>query len=130
MAITAVTPVVLTGYNVFVKESASTDLVALDATLGASFTMSARDEKYVICVTNVHSTDNVTAIIQAGDHIQSDFGTLSYTLAAGDVAWFVLDSGRFKNISGTYKGKVVIKAVAADGSTGTADLQIKVIQLP
>ena len=109
MAITAVTPVVLTGYNTFVKESASTDLVALDATLGAEFTMSARDEKYVICVTNVHATDNVTAIIQAGDHIQSDFGTLSYTLAAADVAWFVLDSGDLRISLGHIKAKLLLK---------------------
>lgn len=131
MAITVVTPVVLTGYNAFVKETTSTDWVALDATLGAEFTMSARDEKYVICVQNAASTAvNVTAIVEQGNALQNHLGDVTVLLAQNAIAYIVIDSGRFKNVSGTNKGKVIVTSLNAALNAGSADLQIKVIQLP
>jgi hypothetical protein len=131
MAITSVTPVVLTAYNTFVKESTSTDWVAIDGTLGAEFTMSQKDEKYVICVQNAASTAvNVTAIIVKGNGIQSDLGNTTVLLAQNAIAYIVIDSGRFKLVSGTDKGKVKISSLDAAGTAISADLQVKVIQLP
>lgn len=131
MAITVVTPVVITGYNTFVKETTSTDWVALDATLGAEFTMTARDEKYVICVQNAASSAvNVTAIVEQGNALQNHMGDVSVLLAQNAIAYIVIDSGRFKNVSGTNKGKVIVTSLDAAGTAGSADLQIKVIQLP
>ena len=116
--------------NEFVEETSETEFVAVHATHGAVFEMSGRDEKYVIGVKNGHESENVTAIIKAGDGLQCAFGDVSHTLATGEIAWITLDSGRFKNILGENKGKVVIKGFAANGTTGTTDLKVKVIKLP
>ena len=130
MAITVITPIKCK-LNEFVKETTADDFVALDATEGAEFTMAQRDEKYVIVVKNAAATAvNVSAIIKAGDHLQSAFGDTKVTLAQNAIAHAVIDSGRFKNVSGDNKGKVIVKSLDADGKNGSADLQIKVIQLP
>jgi len=131
MSITTIKPIKLTSYNTFVEEAADTGFVALDETEGAEFTMTQRDEKYVIGVKNAISTSgNVTAIIEAGDGLQSISGDIKQVLAKNDIAWIVIDSGRFKNVAGTNKGKVIIKSLNAEGTAGSADLQVKVIQLP
>ena len=131
MAITTIKPIKLTSYNTFVEEAADTGFVALDATYGAEFTMAQRDEKYVIGVKNaISAAGNVTAIIEAGDGLQSISGDITQVLAKDDIAWIVIDSGRFKNVAGTNKGKVIIKSLNAAGTEGSADLQVKVIQLP
>jgi hypothetical protein len=117
--------------NEFVEEETSeTEFVAVNATDGAVFEMPDRDEKYIIGVQNGHESANVTAIIKAGDGLQCAFGDVSHTLAAGEIAWITLDSGRFKNILGDNKGKVVIQSLNANGSAGTTDLKVKVIKLP
>lgn len=130
MAVTVITPIKLV-LNEIVKETAATDFVALHATDGAEFVMPARDEKYVIGLKNAAvSSVNVTAIIKAGDGLQSAFGDIQITLAQNNIAWVAIDSGRFKNHLGNNKGKVIIKSLAANGEDGSADLQVKVIQLP
>ena len=117
--------------NEFVEEvTDATEFVAVDATDGAVFEMPDRDEKYVIGVKNGHATENVTAIIKAGDGLQCAFGDVSHILGAGEIAWITIDSGRFKNILGENKGNIVIKGFAANGSSGTTDLKVKVIKLP
>lgn len=131
MSITTIKPIKLTSYNTFVEEAADTGFVALDETEGAEFTMTQRDEKYVIGVKNAISTSgNVTAIIEAGDGLQSISGDIKQVLAKNEIAWIVIDSGRFKNVAGTNKGKVIIKSLNAAETAGSADLQVKVIQLP
>jgi hypothetical protein len=130
MAVTVITPIKLK-LNEFVKETVATDYVAVDANDGAEFVMDARDEKYVIGVVNKISTSgNVTAIIKAGDGLQSAFGDTKIVIAKDEIAWVVIDSGRFKNITGDNKGKVIIKSLDNAGTSGSADLQVKVIQLP
>lgn len=118
--------------NEFVEEvTSTTEFVAVNATDGAVFEMPDRDEKYVIGVQNANqSAANVTATIKAGDGLQCAFGDVSHILGAGEIAWITIDSGRFKNILGGNKGKVVIKGFAANGTTGTTDLKVKVIKLP
>lgn len=124
MAAVVIKPIELKELNEFVKETNDTDFVAVDATDGAVFTMRHRDEKYVIGVKNINSTSgNKTVTIKAGDHIQSAFGDLAFTLAKDEIAWVAIDSGRFKNISGDLKGKVHI--VGTD-----ANVAVKVIRLP
>jgi hypothetical protein len=130
MAITKVTPVQCK-LNEFVAETTADDFVALDATLGAEFEMPEKDEKYVIVVKNAASTAvNVSAILKKGNHTQSAFGDVTKVLAQNAIAYAVIDSGRFKNVSGDDKGKVIIKSLDAAGTAGSADLQIKVIRLP
>lgn len=124
MAIKVITPVEIKDLNKFVKEAAGTTFVAVDATDGAEFEMKERDEKYVVGVKNVASTAvNKTATIKAGNSIQSGFGDLAITLAQNEIAWVSVDSGRFKNVKGDNKGKVLI--------TGTdANIAVMVIRLP
>lgn len=130
MAITVVTPIKCK-LNEFVVENATNDFVALDATLGAEFEMAQRDEKYVIVVKNAAETAvSVTAIINAGDSLQSAFGDEVKELSQNEIAYAVIDSGRFKNLTGDNKGKVIITSLDANGTAGSTDLQIKVIKLP
>lgn len=130
MAITVITPIKCK-LNEFVVENATNDFVALDATLGAEFEMTQRDEKYVIVVKNAASTAvKVTAIIKAGDSLQSAFGDAVKELSQNEIAYAVIDSGRFKNLTGDNKGKVIITSLNENGTAGSADLQVKVIQLP
>lgn len=117
--------------NEFVEEVTSdTEFVAVNANDGAVFEMPDRDEKYVIGVQNGNDSTNVTATIKAGDGLQCAFGDVSHILGAGEIAWITIDSGRFKNILGDNKGNIVIKGFAANGTTGTTDLKVKVIKLP
>jgi len=130
MAATPITPVSLE-MNEFVKESATTLFTAVDANEGATFEMPDRDEKYVIGVQNAASSSvNVVAVLKAGDGLHSVMGDEKVTLAKNAIAWITIDSARFKNITGNNKGKVVIRGFAANGTTGTTDLKVKVIKLP
>jgi hypothetical protein len=130
MAATPITPVSLK-MNEFVKESATTLFAAVDANEGATFEMPDRDEKYVIGVQNAASSSvNVFAVLKAGDGLHSVMGDEKVTLAQNAIAWITIDSARFKNITGNNKGKVVIRGFAANGTTGTTDLKVKVIKLP
>lgn len=130
MAATPITPVSLE-MNEFVKESATTLFTAVDANEGATFEMPDRDEKYVIGVQNAASSPaNVVAVLKAGDGLHSVMGDEKVTLAQNAIAWITIDSARFKNITGDNKGKVVIRGFAANGTTGTTDLKVKVIKLP
>lgn len=95
--------------------------VAIDVTDGAEFEMKERDDKYLILIQNVAtSTKKVTILhgngIQGVCDIESDVMANSYKFVS-------IDSGRFKNVSGANKGKVII--------TGTsADIKVAVFKLP
>lgn len=123
MAATKITPIKLTSFNTFIKETADTDFAAIDASDGAYFVMAKGGDKYVIGIKNaVADTGNKTITIKAGNGLQGT-NDISLVLAKGEIAWVVLDSGKFKNVYGVNKGKVIL--------TGTSnDLQVKVIELP
>jgi len=123
MAATVITPIKLTSFNTITKETAATDFAAIDATNGAYFVMAKGGDKYVIGIKNAASTAvNKTITIKAGNALQST-NDISLALAQNEIAWVVLDSGKFKNIYGENKGKVIL--------TGTDNnLQVKVIELP
>lgn len=130
MARTVVTPIKCK-LNEVIAETAATDFVALDATDGAEFAMNDKTEKFVLVVKNAAATAvNATVIVKAGNHLQSEFGDIELTLAQNAIAHAVIESARFKNVSGTDKGKVIIKSLDAAGSAGSADIQVKVIKLP
>lgn len=95
---------------------------AVDATDGAEFVMKERDDKYLILVTNSHASAAKSVTIKTGNGIQSG-ADLTKSIDAGDFHIVAIDSGRFKNVTGTDKGKVVI--------TGTsADIEVAVFRLP
>lgn len=123
MAAVKITPIKLTSFNTFIKETADTDFAAIDGTDGAYFVMAKGGDKYVIGIKNAVSTAaNKTITIKAGNGLQGT-NDISLTLAKDEIAWVALDSGKFKNVYGENKGKVIL--------TGTDNnLQVKVIELP
>ena len=123
MAATEITPIKLTSFNTITKETTNTDFAAIDASNGAYFVMAKGGDKYVIGIKNaVSSAASKTITIKAGNGLQGT-NDISLALAKDEIAWVVLDSGKFKNVYGANKGKVIL--------TGTDNnLQVKVIELP
>lgn len=94
---------------------------AIDATSGAEFDMSARDDKLLVIVQNgATSAKNVT--VHHGDGIQG-VCDLTASVAASSYTFVNLDSGRFKVMSGDDKGKCLITG-------GSADIKVAVFKLP
>lgn len=119
---TKLTPIYLTHYDAFTEETDNTDFVAVDNDKFAYFEASGRDEQFVVGVYNNANTDK-TVTIKAGNGLQSEFGDLTFSITTKKIAWVVLSSGRFKNVTGDNKGKIVIEGE-------TTDIQLKVIRLP
>ena len=123
MAAVKINPIKLTSFNTFIKETADTDFAAIDGTDGAYFVMAKGGDKYVIGIKNaVSTTGNKTITIKAGNGLQGT-NDISLALAKDEIAWVVLDSGKFKNVYGANKGKVILKGT-------DNNLQVKVIELP
>lgn len=118
MARATVTPIKLGVRNKF---SEAITYVAIDATDGLEFVMDERDEKYVVLIQNTDTDNDETVTIKKGNGIQ---GVADYTekVGKGETVAISLDSGAYKNVSGTDKGKVVI--------TGTSDVEVAVVVLP
>lgn len=119
---TKLTPIYLTHYDAFTEETDNTDFVAVGSDKIAYFEASGRDEQFVVGAYN-NATTAKTVTIKAGNGLQSEFGDLTFSLAAGKIAWVVLSSGRFKNVTGENKGNIVIEGASTD-------IQLKVIRLP
>lgn len=119
---TKLTPIYLTHYDAFTEETDNTDFVAVDSDKIAYFEASGRDEQFVVGVYNNASTDK-TVTIKAGNGLQSEFGDLTFSITTKKIAWVVLSSGRFKNVTGDNKGNIVIEGASTD-------IQLKVIRLP
>lgn len=119
---TKLIPIYLTHYDAFTEETDNTDFVAVDSDKIAYFEASGRDEQFVVGVYNNASTDK-TVTIKAGNGLQSEFGDLTFSITAQKIAWVVLSSGRFKNVTGENKGNIVIEGESTD-------IQLKVIKLP
>ena len=84
---------------------------AIDAADGAEIDYSGRDDKMLIMLMN--TTDStVTVTVKAGNGIQG-VCDLTVELAGTAMATLALESGRFKNVSGPDKGKVILAASAA-----------------
>ena len=123
MAAAEITPIKLTSFNTITKEAETTAFKAIDGTDGAYFVMAKGGDKYVIGIKNASlSSGNKTITIKAGNGLQGT-NDISLVLAQNEIAWVALDSGKFKNVYGVNKGKVIL--------TGTSnDLKVKVIELP
>ncbi len=119
---TKLTPIYLTHYDAFTEETDNTDFVAVGNDKIAYFEASGRDEQFVVGVYN-NATTAKTVTIKAGNGLQSEFGDLTFSITAKKIAWIVLSSGRFKNVTGENKGNIVIEGESAD-------IQLKVIRLP
>lgn len=119
---TKLTPIYLTHYDAFTEETDNTDFVAVGSDKIAYYEASGSDEQFVVGAYNNASADK-TVTIKAGNGLQSEFGDLTFSITTKKIAWIVLSSGRFKNVTGDNKGKIVIEGASTD-------IQLKVIKLP
>ncbi len=118
MAFSTITVQALSKRNAFSEVAAfsgiTTALTADNSVYGAKFTMNARDDKYLILVQNTAASgSDKTVTVKAGNGIESGKDLVKSDLGYGEYALLCIDSGRYKNVSGTDKGKVII--------TGTDD---------
>lgn len=86
---------------------------AVDATDGAEIDWKDRDDKHLIFIQNVNTSAAKTATIKAGNGIQG-VNDLEISIPASSYTFVAIDSGRFKNMSGINKGKVIITGASAD----------------
>ena len=80
-------------------------LTALTANTDKAIDWSENDQKMILVISASSAT---TLTVKAGNGIQG-VADLTLTVPEG-VSLMKLESGRFKNVSGTKKGKVVVKS--------------------
>lgn len=117
MAATAITNTVLVRNTVATFPATA----ASDATDGVLITCDKDDQKMLIIIENVDASNAETVTILKGDGLQG-VSNLAVSVPASSMRCVVVESGRFKNVSGTLKGKIKI--------TGTADVKIACVVLP
>lgn len=71
--------------------------------------LSAKDERSAILVKNGDATHAVGIYVEAGDGIRSSIGGLLCAVEAGETCAIMLDSMRFKKLSGEKRGSFVLK---------------------
>jgi hypothetical protein len=122
MAATEITNTVLKRNEAKAMPTAAT----VAKTDGALVTFDKDDQKILLLLKNNVSNATHTAVIKAGNGLQG-VSDLEVTLAGGAEACVVVESGRFKDVSGDNKGKVNI--VSKDTTTGT-QIDVRAIVLP
>ena len=95
--------------------------VALDANDGAEILWNGRDDKFLILVQNAATTAK-TVTVKAGNGIQG-VCDLTCSVDASSYTFLAIDSGRFKNVTGKDKGKVVL-------SGSDDNIKVAVFKLP
>lgn len=88
---------------------------------GAVLSHCERDDKYLVLLYN-EGDESETVTVKGGNALQGG-KDMTFALQGGSYTLFQPDSGRFKNVSGEYKGKVVFAAASAD-------VRIAVFRLP
>ncbi len=94
---------------------------AVDAADGALITCDKADNKMLIIMENSDAVNPENVTIKAGNGLQG-VADLVVEVAASTTKVITVESGKYKNISGTNKGKMLI--------TGTADVKIACVVLP
>jgi len=118
MAVINVIPTVV-GQN---ENGGEVTLTAITSTTdGAVIDFKGQDSKIVVLIKN-NGAAAQTATIKKGDSIH---GVADYAvnIAAGKTFAYSLESGKFKNVTGANKGKVIILG-------STTDIQVGAILLP
>jgi len=91
------------------------------ATDGALVPFVGADNKMLIAISNVNVAAK-TVTFKAGNGLQG-VGDLTVSIGASETKYFPLESGKFKNVSGTNKGKMLIVGE-------TTDIKVGAILLP
>lgn len=99
------------------------EAVAVDATAGASVDYTNKsDGKILLMITNGNASSAKKATILKGDALQG-VEDLEISIPSGKTLGIVIESGKFVNVSGENKGKVII--------TGeSTDITVQAIELP
>lgn len=119
MAVVKITNTVLTRNEA--KEVTAS--VAVDVTDGASVDYTNKScGKILLLIENGHASAAKKATIVKGDGLQST-KDLEVSIPAGKTYAVCVESGKFMNVSGVNKGKVVVKGESAD-------IKVKAIELP
>lgn len=90
-----------------------------EANGGLDIPMKEADEKCVILLKNASSNSEITFVVHAGNGIQG-INDISVTVAIGGMVALNIDSGRFKNVSGSHKGCVYITSSVTTSTTTSA----------
>lgn len=116
MAIVKLTPSKIAKWN---EASGAVPFTALN-TDGAYYEHGARDDRTLILVSNkATSAENFT--IKKGNGLQGVADEVLSVPASSTIAT-VIESGRFKNVSGDNKGRVIF--------AGSANLSVAVVEMP
>lgn len=94
---------------------------AVDAVDGALITCDKADQKMLIIMENSDAVNSETVTFKKGNALQGT-ADLVVTIPKSETHTIVLESGKYKNVSGTNKGKIVV--------TGTADVKLACVVLP
>jgi hypothetical protein len=122
MAYTELSVNELTEQNKFGEQAAYSGLLSAVTADGASFIMNGQDTKFLVLIQNGHATAAKTATVKSGNGLQG-VNDITVSIAAGNYTYVVLESGKFKNVSGDDKGKVIIVGESTD-------IKIAVFKLP
>lgn len=87
--------------------------VAVDATDGAVVAWDCKDAQLYIILENASTSAAKVATIVNGKGLQGT-GDLEQSIAASGKTAIMLDSGKYKQVSGTHKGKLWIKGADAN----------------
>lgn len=117
MARQTLTPTTIVDNGTFYKIDSSTNGLAVSAANDEfEFVFDQRDDKYILFVSNASATTDATLTVYKGDGVFGGADAV-LTVKKGESGIFALDSGRHMFVSGTDKGKVIIKCSLATDVT-------------
>ena len=120
MAKATITPQILTKWSEPATGAATTSMVTALTAEGGSIDWNFGDQKAILLVQNTGSAP-VSVTVKAGGGIQGT-ADLTFSVTNAQYTFLGLESGRFKQVAGDDKGKIII--------TGSADIKVAVFVLP
>ena len=121
MAATTITKAVITRNAATAMPTAGT----VAANEGALVTYDKADQNILLILKNNITNATHTAVIVKGNALQG-VADLEISIAASSEVVTMIESGRFANVSGTNKGKILVK----DKSTSGTAIEVAAIVLP
>lgn len=117
MARKTLTPTTIVDNGIFYEIDSTKNGLAVAANNDEfEFVFDQRDDKYILFVNNASSSTDATLTVYKGDGVFGGADAV-LTVKKGKRGIFALDSGRHMFVSGTDKGKVIIKCSLATDVT-------------